>query len=200
VRFPQTAIDQKTIVSACPVDDSQQGICAWNDDSMTSRDKGNQKRVGQLVVSIEDSPEARLIAAGMWARATALRDQLPEAVSAEEKLAGIEASLAGEGSQLILARTILGAEGFAVLVPRERIAEVLYLAVDPDSWGRGGARALLGFIRGFANEMMVDLELWVIADNERAVRTYERAGWVGSSDLAVRNASGRVERRFTLSR
>lgn len=78
--------------------------------------------------------------------------------------------------------------------------EVLYLAVDPDSWGRGVASTFLSFIRRFSEEMMVDLELWVIADNDRAVRTYERAGWVGSSDLRVRNASGRVERRFTLSR
>jgi len=182
-----------------PIGDGQQGTWAWNDDSMTTWNKSSQKRAEQLVVVTEDSPEARLIAAGIWARATALRDQLPEAASAQDKLAGIEAALAGEGSQLILARTILGAQGFAVLVPRETSAEVLYLAVDPDSWGRGVAGALLSFIRGFADEMMVDLELWVIADNERAVRTYERAGWVASSDLKVRNASGRLERRFRLS-
>jgi GNAT superfamily N-acetyltransferase len=167
---------------------------------MTSRNEGNQKRAEQFIVAIEDSPEARLIAAGIWARATALRDQLFEAASAQDKLAGIEAAVVGEGSQLILARTALGAEGFAVVVPRETTAEVLYLAVDPDSWGRGVGSALLAFIRRFADEVAVDLELWVIADNERAVRTYEQAGWVGSSDLKVRNASGRVERRFTLSR
>jgi len=167
---------------------------------MTSRHAGNQKLAEHFVVAIEDSPEARLIAAGIWAGATALRDQLLEAASAQDMLAGIEAALASEGAQLILARTASGAVGFAVLVPRETCAEVLYLAVDPDSWGRGVGSALLSFIRRFANEMMVDLELWVIADNERAVSTYEQAGWVGSSDLKVRNASGRVERRFTLSR
>lgn len=167
---------------------------------MTTWNKGSQKRAEQLVVVFEDSPEARLIAAGIWARATALRDGLPEAAVAQDKLAGIEAALAGEGSQLILARTRLGAEGLAVLVPRETSMEVLYLAVDPEAWGRGVASALLSFVRLFADEMMVDLELWVISDNERAVRAYERAGWVGSSDLKVRNASGRVERRFTLSR
>lgn len=167
---------------------------------MTSRNEGDQKRAEQFVVAIEDSPEARLIAAGIWARATALRDQLLKAASAQDKLAGIEAALAGEGSQLILARTASGAEGFAILVPRETTAEVVYLAVDPDSWGQGVGSALLGFIRRFADEVAVDLELWVIADNERALRTYERAGWVGSSDRKVRNASGRVERRFTLSR
>jgi GNAT superfamily N-acetyltransferase len=167
---------------------------------MTSRGQGNQKRAEQLVVAIEGSPESRLVAAGIWARATALRDQLPEAASAQDKLAGIESALAGEGSQLVLARRALGAEGFAVLVPRETSTEVLYLAVDPDSWGRGVASALLNFICQLTEEMMVDLELWVIADNDRAVRLYERAGWVGSSDLTVRNASGRVERRFTLSR
>lgn len=167
---------------------------------MTSRNEGDQKRAEQFVVAIEDSLEARLIAAGIWARATALRDQLLKAPSAQDKLAGIEAALVGEGSRLILARMASDAEGFAILVPREMTTEVVYLAVDPDSWGRGVGSALLGFIRRFADGAAVDLELWVIADNERAVRTYERAGWVGSSDLKVRNASGRVERRFTLSR
>lgn len=91
--------------------------CAWNDDSMTSGNQGNQKWAEQLVVAVEDSPEVRLVAAGIWARATALRDQLLEAASAQDKLAGIEAALAGEGAHLILARIALGAVGFAVLVP-----------------------------------------------------------------------------------
>ena len=50
-----------------------------------------------------------------------------------------------------------------------------------------------------ARQSRKDLELWVIADNERAVKTYERAGWTRTPDLKVRNDFGRVEGRFTLS-
>jgi GNAT superfamily N-acetyltransferase len=89
--------------------------------------------------------------------------------------------------------------GFAIVVPRENTIEVLYLAVDPGLWGQGAGRTLLEFIRRQALQSRKDLELWVIADNDRAVQTYERAGWTRTQDVKVRNDSGRVERRFTLS-
>ncbi|TWP47995.1 GNAT family N-acetyltransferase [Lentzea tibetensis] len=38
------------------------------------------------------------------------------------------------------------------------------------------------------------LELWVINDNERAIRVYARSGWVGTEE--VQQSSGRLERRF----
>ena len=41
-----------------------------------------------------------------------------------------------------------------------------------------------------------ELELWVIADNERAVALYERSGWQATDEVKVRNSSGRLERRF----
>ena len=87
-----TLCDGFQLLWRCPIDDRQQGACAWNDDSMTSRNEGSQKRAEQLVVAIEDSPEARFIAAGIWARATAVRDQLLDAAAAQDKLAGIEAA------------------------------------------------------------------------------------------------------------
>jgi hypothetical protein len=38
------------------------------------------------------------------------------------------------------------------------------------------------------------LELWVINDNERAIRVYERSGWLGTDE--VQRDAGRLERRF----
>lgn len=160
---------------------------------MTERD--------QFSVTLEDSGDSRLLAAGIWARATALRDNLPLVAPAREKLAGIEAALKNEGAQLVLARNASAAAlGFAVLVPREVATEVLYLAVDPAGWGQGVASALLNHVRDHASPSTAGLELWVIADNARAIRTYERAGWIATSDVKVRNDSGRAERRYTLSR
>lgn len=40
------------------------------------------------------------------------------------------------------------------------------------------------------------LELWVINDNERAIRVYERSGWVGTEEVKRDTPSGRLERRF----
>lgn len=148
---------------------------------------------------IDCGTDARLSAAGVWARATAFRDGLPEAAPAGDKLPGIEAALANEGAQLLLAGTASKAVGFAVLVPREMTTEVLYLAVDPEMWGQGVGRTLLEFIRRQSEQASQDLELWVIDDNDRAVQTYERAGWTRTHDVTVRNDYGRVERRYTLS-
>ena len=166
---------------------------------MTNGEPGRRHLGTDLAVVIDGGTNARLSAAGMWARATALRDGLPDAASAGDKLPGIEAGLANAGAQLLLARTASKPVGFAVVVPRDITIEVLYLAVDPGLWGQGVARTLLDFIRRQALQSRKDLELWVIADNERAVKTYERAGWTRTPDLKVRNDSGRVEGRFTLS-
>ena len=75
---------------------------------------------------------------------------------------------------------------------------MLYLAVAPQVWGAGVARALLTDIHHFAMERSVALELWVIADNVRAMTTYAKSGWVQTRDAKVRNASGRLEHRLVL--
>ena len=166
---------------------------------MTNGEPRRRNRGTDPAVVIDGGTDARLSAAGVWARATALRDALPQAAPAGDKLPGIEAALVNEGAQLLLARTASTAVGFAVVVPREITAEVLYLAVDPEMWGQGVGRTLLEFIRRQAEQSSRDLELWVIDDNDRAVQTYERAGWTRTQDVTVRNDSGRVERRYTLS-
>jgi len=150
------------------------------------------------------SEEQRIVgawdAAGIWARAVAVRDRLPEIPLLEDKLPGIEAALARECSFLLMARGENGrALAFSIVVPHEDILEVLYLAVDPSAWGNGLARRLLDYLRHHSVTTKIPMELWVIADKTRAISTYESAGWSATSEVKIRNSGGRPERRFTLS-
>ncbi|MFY1701011.1 MULTISPECIES: GNAT family N-acetyltransferase [Micromonospora] len=55
--------------------------------------------------------------------------------------------------------------------------ELLALFVEPDHWGDGTAPALLAAARdGLAGRGWHEYRLWVLADNVRARRFYERAG------------------------
>lgn len=139
-------------------------------------------------------------AAGIWARAVALRDRLPAIPLPEDKLPGIEAALAREGSFLLMAR---GEDGrglaFSIVVPHADVLEVLYLAVDPPAWGTGLARQLLDDLRHHSIQAKTPMELWVIPDNTRAISAYESAGWIATSEAKIRNSAGRLERRYTLS-
>lgn len=138
-------------------------------------------------------------AAGIWARATALRDQLPVIPPVDDKLPGIESALAFDGALLLMARTGDRAMAFSIVVPQMGVLEVLYLAVDPEAWGNGLARQLLDHLRHHSVKAQTSMELWVIADNTRAIASYESAGWIPTSDVKVRNSAGRPERRYILS-
>ena len=138
-------------------------------------------------------------AAGIWARATARRDGLPEVAPAQDKVAGIESALAKDGSVMLVARDAGALAAFAILLSHHDVLELLYLAVDPPAWGQGFAGKLLERVRQHAASAKTSLELWVIADNHRAITSYERAGWTQTEDVKVRNSSGRPERRYTLS-
>ncbi|WP_374210099.1 GNAT family N-acetyltransferase [Pseudarthrobacter raffinosi] len=92
------------------------------------------------------------------------------------------------------------AMAFSIVVPHVDVLEVLYLAVDPEAWGKGHARQLLDHLRHHSVEAQTPMELWVIADNKRAISSYESAGWIPTSETKVRNSAGRLERRYILSR
>ena len=110
---------------------------------------------------------------------------------------GIQRRLGRDGAKLVLARRDGRPVGFTLFAPRSRTLEVFYLAVDPDAWGTGVASHLLLSAEEHAREMgRGTLELWVINDNERAIRVYERAGWVGTQDVKRDTPEGRLERRF----
>lgn len=135
-------------------------------------------------------------AAAIWARAKARRDD-EEPATVEATIPGLERRLGLDGARLLLARRDGDPVGFAVFAPRERSLELFYLGVDPGAWGGGVAGLLLRGVADHARALgLGGLELWVINDNERAIRVYERSGWVGTEELLRDPASGRLERRF----
>jgi ribosomal protein S18 acetylase RimI-like enzyme len=87
--------------------------------------------------------------------------------------------------------------GFLLIAPRARTLEISYLAVDPDAWGCGIGSRLLLSAEDHAREIGRETrELWVMSDNERAIRVYERSGWLGTAEVKRDTPSGRLERRF----
>jgi GNAT superfamily N-acetyltransferase len=71
--------------------------------------------------------------------------------------------------------------GFAAAGPsrtQEDIAELYAIYVLPDHWGSGAAHELMAAAIGwFREERFTTAILWVLADNPRARRFYEREGW-----------------------
>jgi GNAT superfamily N-acetyltransferase len=74
--------------------------------------------------------------------------------------------------------------GFATIGPsrdgdRPGDGELHSLNVDPDRWGAGIGRALMGAVRaGLVRWGFVEAGLWVLVGNERAERFYRLDGWV----------------------
>lgn len=139
------------------------------------------------------------VAAGVWARAAARRDDRSEPGTSvvEKAVSGVRRRLVLEGSVILVARDDDAVVGFALGSPTPSAWELYYLAVDPDAWGRGVAGVLLAAVDDHAGSVGRDqLELWVIDDNSRAAAVYERAGWVTTDDLVTDAPSGRRERRM----
>lgn len=71
--------------------------------------------------------------------------------------------------------------GFASVGPsrtEEGAGELYAIYVLPEAWGGGAAPALMGAVKAwFASEGYSTAMLWVLADNPRARRFYEREGW-----------------------
>lgn len=140
--------------------------------------------------------EAVWDAAVIWAGARARRDHEPEPVAAEETMPGIRRRLALDGATLLRARRDGRCVGFALFAPRPQTLEIFYLAVAPDSWTGGIGSRLLLDVENHAREIgCATLELWVISDNERAIRVYEKYGFAGTGEESE-PPNGRPERRF----
>ena len=70
--------------------------------------------------------------------------------------------------------------GFASVGPSrdERgIGELYAIYVDPDDWSTGTGRALIERAEAQLCSEYAEVTLWVLEDNPRARRFYERAGW-----------------------
>lgn len=149
----------------------------------------------EVTVGIASGDAAESEAAAIWARATARRDGT-DVRDVAETLPAVRRRLALPGATLLLARRDRDAIGFAVVVPWTSALEVYFLAVDPDAWGSGVGSRLLRAVDDHARSTgHRRLELWVIADNARAIATYERAGWA-RTDVTQLTDEGRTEIRL----
>lgn len=177
-----------------------------------------------LEIGLEKGAAAELSAAQLWAAATGVRDQLPVAPLAEEKLSGIHRALSAAGTTLHIARKRSEPAGFYLLVPNvsKSSIELLYLAVAPKFWASGVGQALLTDVARFVGARSTpgeklktheksasrgrpvslaqpaSVELWVIAGNARAIKAYTKAGWVMTRETKIRNSAGRIELRMIL--
>ncbi|MCW5658424.1 MAG: GNAT family N-acetyltransferase [Burkholderiaceae bacterium] len=90
-----------------------------------------------------------------------------------------------QGSHLLVARAAGQVVGFIAFgasrdegAPKDR-AEIWAIYVKAESWSTGAGRLLwLEALRRIGAEAYKSVSLWVIAGNQRAVRFYERAGFV----------------------
>jgi GNAT superfamily N-acetyltransferase len=70
--------------------------------------------------------------------------------------------------------------GFASVGPsrdEDAVGELYAIYVDPGSWGSGSGPALLERAEAHLARDYVQATLWVLEENPRARRFYERAGW-----------------------
>lgn len=197
--------------SGCSGDDEQTGhdvlsTCPLPQDQRSSVDVtacGNrhaeQVHRGDVTLVVEPGVglDAQREAAGVSARAVAVRDNLPAVPALADKLVGIQQALGEAGASLLVARRGPLVLGFCVLVPQGSALEIRYLASDPAAWGSGVGRALLEGVRSKARREAVErVELWVIADNTRAVALYEGSGWTATDRVEERGSAGRPERLY----
>ena len=150
------------------------------------------------------TPDDHDTAALIWAAATAARDGDDEIASLDEARPVIDRVMRLPGAFLLKAAGENGdMAGFAAIAPLAETpgtAEVHYLGIRPDLWGRGVGAALLDAIprslrkRGFAASV-----LDVYADNERAVALYVGHGWRPDGDPGTHLRSGRLQQRYRLA-
>ena len=94
--------------------------------------------------------------------------------------------------------------GFAALGPSrdERgVGELYAIYVDPSAWGSGVGRALIAEAEAALGARWDEATLWVLEDNPRARRFYERAGWApdGAQKAEERLGVAAVEVRYRKS-
>jgi len=85
---------------------------------------------------------------------------------------------------------------------RDRIASLYCFIGEPECWGRGYARDAVATLLAYAFERMdlARVELWTLADNDRAIRVYERCGFVQEARLPERSyKDGRWVDRIVMS-
>jgi len=139
------------------------------------------------VATLEDCRAIAEVHVASWQRA--YRGILPEqylaSLAVVEREAMWRRMVEQQPSHLLLAHASGQVVGFVAFgasrdddAPSDQ-AEIWAIYVKPESWSSGAGRALwLEALRRIVAEGYKSVSLWVISGNERAVRFYERAGFV----------------------
>ena len=79
--------------------------------------------------------------------------------------------------------------GIIVSYLRDRIASLYIFVGDRDSWGRGYGYDSMMTLLAYAFDLqnLRQVELWTLADNERAIRMYKGCGFVEDGRLRDRS-------------
>jgi GNAT superfamily N-acetyltransferase len=133
--------------------------------------------------TVQDAPALGRLHVRAWQAAH--RGQMPDdyldGLRAEERAAGWERGLGRDQDPVLVAQQDDRVVGFAVVGPAqdpEGAGELYAINVDPDHWGTGAGRALLGAAQAeLARLGYAQAVLWVLPGNSRARRFYEVAGW-----------------------
>jgi len=118
-----------------------------------------------------------------------LPDEYLASLSVAEREAMWRRMVERQPSQLLLVRSAGQVVGFAAIgtsrdedAPPDR-AEVWAIYVKPDFWSTGaGLQLWVAALQRIQAEGYKSVSLWVIAGNERAIRFYERAGFVAEPE------------------
>ena len=146
-------------------------------------------------------------AAQIWAAATAKRDENPAgSVDYTASLPLIKETL--EYSERSFLLTLVTGDEMLVFVAiqpardadDETVGEMRYMGVAPGHWGEGWARRILVAVPGAMRESGFSTgELWVYADNIRAIFVYEAMGWIGTNQTRRHPVTDRVEQKYVLN-
>jgi GNAT superfamily N-acetyltransferase len=130
-----------------------------------------------------DCAEIAEVQVGTWRAAYqhVFPPELLAELSVDEQEAAWRTRVERDSAVVWVAETRGRVVGFASVGPswtEDGAGELYAIYVDPDAWGSGAARELMALAKAwFASEGYATAILWVLADNPRARRFYEREGW-----------------------
>lgn len=83
----------------------------------------------------------------------------------------------------------IGRIGINQLRRRDRICSLYMFVGEPEFWGQGYAQDAVMTLLGYAFDRwdLLQVELWTLADNIRAVAMYEKCGFIGEARLRRRS-------------
>jgi RimJ/RimL family protein N-acetyltransferase len=120
-----------------------------------------------------------------------------DALSIERRERGWREEFEAHGTTAFVAEADDRIVGFASVGPARDeagVGELFTIYVEPESWGTGAGRALhAAAVAALAEAGYAEVILWVLVENPRARRFYEREGWRAEGSRRERFAGVEVD-------